>query len=121
MPPTPEGRNARAFRAAPGAAIVGPGHGGTMAPIPQVELATTLAYAQGGYTVALAVGSERQPANVLLDTGSSSLAFFAGRYDPARDAFAQSLSMVAALSVAILLVTAAVNVVVQRRSRRSPV
>ncbi len=40
---------------------------------------------------------------------------------PARDAFAQSLSTVAALSVVILLVTAAVNVVVQRRSHRSPV
>jgi MFS transporter, DHA2 family, multidrug resistance protein len=38
---------------------------------------------------------------------------------PAREAFAQSLSTVAAISVAILLVTAAVNVELQRRARRT--
>jgi hypothetical protein len=62
-------------------------------PSPQVELATTLAYAQGGYSVALAVGSERQPVNVALDTGSSSLAFFAHGYDPARDAYARPTTL----------------------------
>ena len=39
--------------------------------------------------------------------------------DLAREAFAQSLSTAAAISVAIVLVTAAVNIVLQRRSRRS--
>lgn len=65
----------------------------TQAPQPQVELATTLAYAQGGYSIALAVGSEGQRVNVMLDTGSSSLAFFAGRYDPARDACAKATTL----------------------------
>lgn len=65
----------------------------TQAPQPQVELTTTLAYAQGGYSIALAVGSEGQRVNVALDTGSSSLAFFAGRYDPARDAYAKATAL----------------------------
>jgi MFS transporter, DHA2 family, multidrug resistance protein len=44
----------------------------------------------------------------------------AGLLSPAREAFAQSLSTVATISIAILLATAAMNVVLQRRSRRSP-
>ena len=50
-----------------------------------IELETTLAYAQGAYTVAMEFGSERCPANLVLDTGSSSLARLPGAYDPARD------------------------------------
>lgn len=50
-----------------------------------IELATTLAWAQGGYSVAVALGSEGRRANLLLDTGSSSLAVMPGAYDPARD------------------------------------
>lgn len=50
-----------------------------------IELETTLAYARGGYTVAMAFGSERCPANLVLDTGSSSLARLPRGYDPARD------------------------------------
>lgn len=65
----------------------------TQDPAPQVELATTLAYAQGGYSIALAVGSEGQRVDVALDTGSSSLAFFAHGYDPARDAFARPTTL----------------------------
>ena len=57
----------------------------THGPAPQVELQTTLAHAQGAYSVAIALGSEGRPANVLLDTGSSSLAVRAACYDPARD------------------------------------
>lgn len=57
----------------------------TQGPQPQVELATTLAYAQGGYSVALRLGSEAREANVLLDTGSSSLAVLPQCYDPGRD------------------------------------
>jgi hypothetical protein len=50
-----------------------------------VELATTLAYAQGGYSVELRLGSEGRVANVALDTGSSSLAVLPRSYDPSRD------------------------------------
>lgn len=63
-----------------------------------IELETTLAHAQGAYTVAMEFGSERQPANLILDTGSSSLARLPGHYDPARDrclratAFAQDVA-----------------------------
>ncbi|KFN49427.1 pepsin-like aspartic protease [Arenimonas composti] len=57
----------------------------TQAAQPQVELATTLAYAQGGYSVELRLGSEARSANVLLDTGSSSLAVLPRCYAPERD------------------------------------
>ena len=50
-----------------------------------IELETTLAYAQGGYTVAMEFGDQRCPANLVLDTGSSSLARLPRGYDPARD------------------------------------
>jgi hypothetical protein len=57
----------------------------TFAAQPQVELSTTLAFAQGAYSAALHLGSEGQAANVLLDTGSSSLAIRPDCYAPARD------------------------------------
>lgn len=50
-----------------------------------VELPTTLAHAQGAYTVAMAFGSEGQAANLILDTGSSTLAILPQAYDPTRD------------------------------------
>jgi hypothetical protein len=50
-----------------------------------IELATTLAHAQGAYTVATAFGSEGDIANLILDTGSSTLAVRPPAYDPARD------------------------------------
>lgn len=52
---------------------------------PAIELETTLAHAQGAYTVAMRFGSGLQPANLVLDTGSSTLARLPGAYDPARD------------------------------------
>lgn len=55
------------------------------APAGLLKLPTTLAYAKGGYSVALQLGSEGCRANVLLDTGSSSLAVTSVRYDPGRD------------------------------------
>ncbi|HEV8692575.1 MAG TPA: pepsin-like aspartic protease [Lysobacter sp.] len=48
-------------------------------------LSTTLAYAKGAYTVALEFGSERNRANLLLDTGSSSLVVLPTAYDATRD------------------------------------
>lgn len=63
-----------------------------------LQLPTTLAYARGGYSVALNLGSEESALNVLLDTGSSTLAVTAQRYAPERDtvlaatAYAQQIS-----------------------------
>jgi hypothetical protein len=48
-------------------------------------LSTNLAYAKGAYTVAIEFGSERDCANLLLDTGSSSLVVLPAAYDAARD------------------------------------
>jgi len=50
-----------------------------------LSLATTLAYAKGAYTVAIELGSERCCANLLLDTGSSTLVVLPRAYDAARD------------------------------------
>ncbi|MBL8296889.1 MAG: A1 family peptidase [Rhodanobacteraceae bacterium] len=50
-----------------------------------LRLSTSLAYARGGYSVALSLGSEGDSVNVLLDTGSSSLAVTKERYKPQRD------------------------------------
>lgn len=61
----------------------------TQAAQPQVELATTLAYAQGGYSVELRLGSEGRTANVLLDTGSSFLVLEGSVYDAVLAAFAR--------------------------------
>lgn len=50
-----------------------------------LRLPATLAYSRGGYSVALVLGSEAAAVNVLLDTGSSSLAVTKQRYTPERD------------------------------------
>jgi hypothetical protein len=50
-----------------------------------LHLPITLAYAKGAYTVALSIGSERRPANLVLDTGSSTLVVLPHAYDPDRD------------------------------------
>lgn len=50
-----------------------------------LQLDTSLAWAKGAYTVAVAIGSEGRRANLVLDSGSSSLAVSASAYDPARD------------------------------------
>src|SRR5688500_12195179 len=51
-----------------------------------LHLPITLAYAKGAYTVALSIGSERRPANLVLDTGSSTLVVLPHAYAPDRDA-----------------------------------
>jgi hypothetical protein len=50
-----------------------------------LSLSTNLAYAKGAYTVALEFGSERNRANLLLDTGSSTLVVLPSAYDATRD------------------------------------
>lgn len=50
-----------------------------------IELATNLAYAKGAYTAAIELGSERKRANLLLDTGSSTLVVLPHAYAEASD------------------------------------
>ncbi len=50
-----------------------------------LQLRTTLAYAKGAYTVEIKIGSQRRPANVLLDSGSSTLVVLPQAYDPSHD------------------------------------
>lgn len=58
-----------------------------------LKIPTTLAYAKGGYSAALNLGSHEQPLNVLLDTGSSTLAVTDTRYDPSRDTLLRSTAL----------------------------
>ncbi|MFY2763199.1 pepsin-like aspartic protease [Arenimonas sp. MALMAid1274] len=50
-----------------------------------IQLDTTLAWAKGGYTVPVELGSDPQRVNLLLDSGSSTLAVNASAYRPDRD------------------------------------
>jgi len=50
-----------------------------------IELPTTLAYARGAYSAAIELGSEGRPANLLLDTGSSTLVVLPHAYPAERD------------------------------------
>ncbi|QSX78772.1 pepsin-like aspartic protease [Agrilutibacter solisilvae] len=59
-----------------------------MAPT-SLRLNTSLAFAKGAYTVTLEFGSQRDKANLLLDTGSSTVVVLPRAYDPARDASLQ--------------------------------
>jgi hypothetical protein len=52
----------------------------------RVALPITLAYAKGAYTVALRIGRDARIANLVLDTGSSTLVVLPHAYDPAQDA-----------------------------------
>jgi hypothetical protein len=52
----------------------------------RVALPITLAYAKGAYTVALRIGRDARVANLVLDTGSSTLVVLPHAYDPAQDA-----------------------------------
>ena len=52
----------------------------------RVQLPITLAYAKGAYTVALRIGRAARVANLVLDTGSSTLVVLPHAYDPAQDA-----------------------------------
>jgi len=50
-----------------------------------LQLRTTLAYAKGAYSVEIKIGSQQRPANVLLDSGSSTLVVLPQAYDPSHD------------------------------------
>lgn len=51
----------------------------------ELHLPISLAWAKGAYTVPIAFGSGRQVANLVLDTGSSTLVVLPHAYDPADD------------------------------------
>lgn len=51
----------------------------------RVALPITLAYAKGAYTVGLRIGRDARVANLVLDTGSSTLVVLPHVYDPAQD------------------------------------
>jgi hypothetical protein len=55
-------------------------------PANPIHLDTSLAWAKGGYTVQVELGSGRAPANLVLDTGSSTLAVSPTAYAPEHDA-----------------------------------
>lgn len=50
-----------------------------------LEMMTTLAYAKGAYSTAVELGSEGHPANLLLDTGSSTMVVLPHAYPAERD------------------------------------
>jgi hypothetical protein len=50
-----------------------------------IEMMTTLAYAKGAYSAAVELGSEGHPANLLLDTGSSTMVVLPHAYPAERD------------------------------------
>jgi hypothetical protein len=58
-----------------------------------LHLQINLAYAKGAYTAAIEVGSERRIAQVLLDTGSSTLAILGHVYDAHRDEHRQGTAL----------------------------
>ena len=52
---------------------------------PVLRIPITNVYAEGDYTAQIKIGSAGQPANVLLDTGSSTLAINSAAYDLTSD------------------------------------
>jgi hypothetical protein len=57
----------------------------TVAAPQSLRIPITNVYGGGDYTAALLIGSHKQPANVIVDTGSSTLAVTPKIYDPSKD------------------------------------
>jgi hypothetical protein len=66
-----------------------------------LQLRTTLAYAKGAYTVEIKIGSQRRPANVLLDSGSSTLVVLPQAYDPSHDRCLSATSLAQSIAYGI--------------------
>lgn len=66
-----------------------------------LKLRTTLAYAKGAYTVEIKIGSQKRPANVLLDSGSSTLVVLPHVYDPSHDTSLKSTSLAQSIAYGI--------------------
>jgi hypothetical protein len=65
----------------------------TVATPQSLRIPITNVYGGGDYTAALLVGSKNQPANVIIDTGSSTLAVTPKVYDPSKDPQAKASSL----------------------------
>lgn len=66
-----------------------------------LKLRTTLAYAKGAYTVEIKIGSKRSPANVLIDSGSSTLVVLPQAYDPSHDESLRATSLAQSIAYGI--------------------
>jgi hypothetical protein len=64
-----------------------------------VRVPITNVYANGDYTAQIKIGSGQETANVILDTGSSTLAVSSAAYDPEQDIDKQITSLAHAISV----------------------
>lgn len=71
-----------------------------MADAAPLELRTTLAYAQGGYSVEARIGSEGHVVQLMLDTGSSTLALLPHAWTPDRDALARPTALAQVIAYA---------------------
>jgi hypothetical protein len=61
----------------------------TVAAPQSLRIPITNVYGGGDYTAALSIGTNKQPANVIVDTGSSTLAVTPDIYDPSKDTAAR--------------------------------
>lgn len=66
-----------------------------------LKLRTTLAYAKGAYTVEIKIGSQQSPANILIDSGSSTLVVLPQAYDPAHDKGLKATSLAQSIAYGI--------------------
>jgi hypothetical protein len=66
-----------------------------------LKLRTNLAYAKGAYTVEIKIGSKQSPANVLLDSGSSTLVVLPNAYDPSHDQSLKATSLAQSIAYGI--------------------
>jgi hypothetical protein len=66
-----------------------------------LKLRTTLAYAKGAYTVEIKIGSQKRVANVLLDSGSSSLVVLPQAYDPSHDSCLHATSLAQSIAYGV--------------------
>lgn len=66
-----------------------------------LKLRTTLAYAKGAYTAEIKIGSKKSPANVLLDSGSSTLVVLPQAYDPSHDLSLRATSLAQSIAYGV--------------------
>ncbi|MGH8105823.1 MAG: pepsin-like aspartyl protease, partial [Arenimonas sp.] len=66
-----------------------------------LKLRTTLAYAKGAYTVEIRIGSKKSPANVLIDSGSSTLVVLPQVYDPSHDTSLKPTSLAQSIAYGV--------------------
>src|SRR5580704_12732518 len=65
-----------------------------------IQMPITNIYMDGDYTGLIYLGSQKKPANVILDTGSSTLAIDGNSYDPTKDKTAKITDLAQEVSYA---------------------